>query len=363
MTTDLPPFLRACAGIPGDPGSPSGRVPVWFMRQAGRSLPEYRALRGSGTILDAIADPDLATELTLQPVRRYGVDAAILYSDIVVPAAAIGFGVDVAPGIGPVVEQPFRSRHDLARLRPLDPDADTPYVLDTVRALVRDLPPEVPLIGFAGAPFTVASYLIEGRPTRTWLGTKALMYGDEALWHDLMERLADLAIASLCSQIDAGCRAIQLFDSWAGALSPPDYERYVLPHSRRVFSEVAAAAGESFPRIHFGVGTGELLGLMADAGASVVGVDWRVPLDVARTRVPRGVALQGNLDPAVCAAPWEAVAAATRDVLARNAAHPGHVFNLGHGVLPELDPEVLAAVVELVHTEGRADGGDGPVAS
>lgn len=363
MTDVLPAFLRACAGIAAPPSAPSGRVPVWFMRQAGRSLPEYRALRGSGTILDAIADPELACELTLQPVRRYGVDAAILYSDIVVPAAAIGFGVDVAPGTGPVVELPFARAADLERLRPLDPEADTPYVLETVRALVRDLPPDVPLIGFAGAPFTVASYLVEGRPTRTWLKTKALMYGDEPLWHALMDRLADLAIASLRSQIEAGCRAIQLFDSWAGALSPPDYERYVLPHSRRVFTEVAGFAGEHLPRIHFGVGTGELLGLMADAGANVVGVDWRVPIDVARTRVPAGVALQGNLDPAVCAAPWDAVAAATRDVLTRNAGHPGHVFNLGHGVLPELDPEVLAAIVELVHAEGRADGGLGRAAS
>lgn len=340
------PFLRACAGLPGD------KVPVWFMRQAGRSLPEYRKLRGSGTILDAIADADLSTELTLQPVRRYGVDAAILYSDIVVPAAAIGFGVDVAPGTGPVVAEPFSGRGDLARLRPLEPDVDTPYVVQTVRNLCRDLPPEVPLIGFAGAPFTVASYLIEGKPSRNWLRTKALMHGDEPLWHDLMDRLADLAIVSLQSQVDAGARAIQLFDSWAGALSPMDYERFVLPHSKKVLHAVARPG---LPLIHFGVDTGELLGLMASAGATVMGVDWRVPLDAARTRVPAGVALQGNLDPAVCAAPWDAVAAATRDVLARNNGHPGHVFNLGHGVLPDLDPGVLAQVVELVHSEGRAD--------
>ena len=353
MTELLPPLLRACASEPGTPGTLSGRVPVWFMRQAGRSLPEYRALRGEGTILDAIADPELSCELTLQPVRRYGVDAAILYSDIVVPVAAIGFGVDVAPGTGPVVDQPFRSASDLDRLRPLEADLDTPYVLDTVRSVVAELPPEVPLIGFAGAPFTVASYLIEGRPTRTWLRTKALMHGDEALWHQLMDRLADLAIASMRSQIDAGARAVQLFDSWAGSLSPQDYERFVLPHSRKVFDEVARPG---LPLIHFGVDTGELLGLMASAGATVMGVDWRVPLDEARRRVPSGVALQGNLDPAVCAAPWEAVADAVRDVLRRNGGHPGHVFNLGHGVLPELDPEVLTRVVELVHAEGRADG-------
>jgi uroporphyrinogen decarboxylase len=348
----LPPFLRACRGLPG---GPDDRVPVWFMRQAGRSLPEYRAVRGSGSILDAIHDPELSAEITLQPVRRYGVDAAILYSDIVVPVAAIGFGVDVAPGVGPVVEQPFERAADLERLRPLDPEGDTPYVLETVRILAEELP--VPLIGFAGAPFTVASYLIEGRPSRTYAKTKALMHGEPAVWHQLMERLADLAIVSLRSQVDNGARALQLFDSWAGALAPPVYEEFVLPHSRRVFAEVADL---DVPRIHFGVGTGELLGLMADAGADVVGVDWRVPLDVARRRVPAGKALQGNLDPALVLAPQEVVDAAVRDVLARNAGHPGHVFNLGHGVLPETDPAVLERVVELVHTEGRCDGPAAP---
>jgi len=341
-------FLRACRGIAG---GPDDRVPVWFMRQAGRSLPEYREIRGSGSILDAIADPELSAEITLQPVRRYGVDAAILYSDIVVPVAAIGFGVDVAPNIGPVVERPFERAADLERLRPLEPDVDTPYVLETVRILARELP--VPLIGFAGAPFTVASYLIEGRPSRTHTRTKALMHGEPALWHALMDRLADLAIVSLRSQIVNGAAALQIFDSWAGALSPPDYERFVLPHSTRVFAEVADLG---VPRIHFGVGTGELLGLMAAAGADVVGVDWRVPLDVARTRVPSGVALQGNLDPALCFAPWEVVAEAVRDVLRRNAGAPGHIFNLGHGVMPETDPSVLERVVELVHAEGRCDG-------
>ena len=325
---------------------------MWFMRQAGRSLPEYRSIRGSGSILDAIADPELSAEITMQPVRRYGVDAAILYSDIVVPVAAIGFGVDVAPGVGPVVEQPFTRAADLERLRPLDPEADTPYVLETVRILARELP--VPLIGFAGAPFTVASYLIEGQPSRTYTRTKALMHGDTDLWHRLMERLTDLAIASLRSQVHNGAAALQVFDSWAGTLSAPDYERFVLPHSRRVFDGVADL---DVPRIHFGVGTGELLGIMAAAGADVVGVDWRVPIDVARTRVPAGVALQGNLDPALAFAPWDVVAEATRDVLARNAADPAYIFNLGHGVMPETDPTVLERVVELVHTEGRCDGG------
>jgi uroporphyrinogen decarboxylase len=325
------------------------------MRQAGRSLPEYRAVRGSGSILDAIRQPDLAAAITLQPVERYGVDAAILFSDIVVPVAAVGFGIDVAPGTGPVAPEPFAGRRDLDRLRPLDPEADTPYVLETVRILAKELPATVPLIGFAGAPFTVASYLVEGGPSRTYARTKALMHADPELWHALADRLADLAVASLRSQIDAGVRAVQLFDSWAGALSPPDYERFVLPHSRKVFAAVADAAPD-VPRIHFGVGTGELLTQLRAAGPDVVGVDWRVPLDTARRRLDGAVALQGNLDPALCLAPWPVVERQALDVLARNGGHPGHVFNLGHGVMPETDPGILAAVVTLVHERGRADG-------
>jgi uroporphyrinogen decarboxylase len=336
------PFLAACRAEPHD------TVPVWFMRQAGRSLPEYRAIRGEGSILDAIRQPDLAAEITLQPVRRYGVDAAILYSDIVVPVAAIGFGVDIAPGTGPVVAEPFRTRDDLRRLRPLDPEADTPYVLETVKTLVGEL--DVPLIGFAGAPFTVASYLIEGAPSRTYGRTKSMMHGDPELWFDLLDRLADLALASVRSQVEAGAQAVQLFDSWAGALAPPDYERFVLPASRKVFGGLADL---DVPRIHFGVSTGELLTLMGDAGADVVGVDWRVPLDEARRRVQPGKVLQGNLDPARCLGSVDDALEGARDVLVRNAGHPGHVFNLGHGVLPETDPDVLAAVVELVHREGK----------
>jgi uroporphyrinogen decarboxylase len=339
------PFLRACRGLPAE------RVPVWFMRQAGRSLPEYRALRGTGSILDAIKDPALSTEITLQPVRRYGVDAAILYSDIVVPAEAIGFGVEVEPGVGPVVEKPFTSEADLDRLRPYDPDTDAPYVGETVRNVVAELG-STPLIGFAGAPFTVASYLIEGRPSRTYGRTKAMLHGEPALFAALLDRLADMAIASLRAQVAAGASAFQLFDSWAGALSPDVYRDHVLPASAKVF---AALRDTGVPSIHFGVGTGELLGLMAEAGPDVVGVDWRVPLDVARERVP-GKAVQGNLDPAECLAPWEVVAERTRDVLRRNGGRPGHVFNLGHGVLPELDPDILGRVVDLVHEEGRTDG-------
>jgi uroporphyrinogen decarboxylase len=345
------PDLASAPLLQAARGRPASRVPVWFMRQAGRSLPEYRALRGEGSILDAIRDPALSAEITLQPVRRYGVDAAILYSDIVVPAHAIGFGVDVTPGLGPVVTEPFRSAADLDRLRPYEPDADAPYVTETVRLVVDELG-GTPLIGFAGAPFTVASYLIEGRPSRTYGQTKAMMHAEPALWHELLDRLADMAIASLLAQIDAGASAIQLFDSWAGALPPDVYEELVLPASAKV---LAAIEPTGVPRIHFGVGTGELLTLMGDAGADVVGVDWRVPLDVARDRVP-GKAVQGNLDPAVCLAPWKVVADRTRDVLRRNAGRPGHIFNLGHGVLPELDPGVLKEVVDLVHLEGRSDG-------
>ena len=321
------------------------------MRQAGRSLPEYHQVRGPGSILDAIAQPDVATEITLQPVRRYGVDAAILYSDIVVPVHAIGFGVDVAPGVGPVVERPFREAADLERLRPLEPDTDTPYVLETVRNLATELP--VPLIGFAGAPFTVASYLIEGRPSRTYGLTKRLMLGDPRLWYTLLDRLADIAIASLRSQVAAGARAVQLFDSWAGALDPHDYREYVLPASAKVF---AAVADLGVPRIHFGVMSGGLLEMMSDAGADVVGIDWRVPLDEARRRIGHDKALQGNLDPAAVLAGADIAVDRARAVLARNAGHPGHVFNLGHGVLPESDPGVLRAVVDIVHEEGTARG-------
>ncbi|HET7486449.1 MAG TPA: uroporphyrinogen decarboxylase [Acidimicrobiales bacterium] len=334
---DDAPFLRACRR------QPAAHVPVWFMRQAGRSLPEYRAVRGVGSILEVIRQPELAAEITLQPVRRYGVDAAILYSDIVVPVAAIGFGVDVVPGVGPVVAEPFAGKDDLARLRPLEPEADTPYVLETVRILAAEL--DVPLIGFAGAPFTVASYLIEGGPSRTYARTKALMHADPATWAALLDALADIALSSLRAQVAAGASAVQVFDSWAGALAPDDYAELVLPATRRIF---AGLGDLGVPSIHFGVGTGELLGLMAEAGPDVVGVDWRVPLDEARRRIRPTQAVQGNLDPALCLAPWDVLEAATRKVLARGGG-AGHVFNLGHGVLPETDPGVLERVVALVH--------------
>ncbi|MGH9082580.1 MAG: uroporphyrinogen decarboxylase [Acidimicrobiales bacterium] len=339
-------LVRACRA------EPVGHTPVWFMRQAGRSLPEYRAARGSGSILDAIADPELAAEITLQPVRRYGVDAAVLFSDIVVPVHAVGFGVDVEPGRGPVVAAPFRSPDDLRRLRPLEPASDVPHVTEAVRLVARELEgTDVALIGFAGAPFTVASYLVEGGPSRTFARVKSLMHTDPATWDALVDRLAAMAIAFLRAQVAAGASVVQLFDSWAGCLSPREYERFALPATARVLGD---AASLGVPTILFGVGTGELLAQMGNAGADVVGADWRVPLDEARRRIGPGRAVQGNLDPALCLAPWEVVAAETRDVLARAGAAPGHVFNLGHGVLPETDPGILGAVVDLVHAEGRA---------
>jgi uroporphyrinogen decarboxylase len=341
---DRPVLVRACLR------KPVGRTPVWFMRQAGRSLPEYRAARGEGSILSAIADAPLSAELTLQPVRRYGVDAAIVFSDIVVPLHAIGFGVEVEAGRGPVVAEPFRTEDDLARLRPFEPESDAPYVAETVRLVARELAGTgVALVGFAGAPFTVASYAVEGGPSRTFAKVKALMHGDPELWERLTTRLAAMAVASLRSQIVAGAVAVQLFDSWAGALAPQEYARYALPATRAVLEGIADLG---VPTILFGVGTGELLHLMGSAGADVVGVDWRVPLDEARRRVGDR-ALQGNLDPALCLAPWPVVAEAARDVLARadDGSGTGHVFNLGHGVLPETDPGVLGAVVDLVHAE------------
>jgi uroporphyrinogen decarboxylase len=340
-----PDLVRACRREPVD------RTPVWFMRQAGRALPEYRAARRDGPILAAIEDAALSAELTLQPVRRYGVDAAILFSDIVVPLYAIGFGVHIEQGRGPVVVQPFRSERDLDRLRPFEPDADAPYVGEAARLVAKDLAGTgVALIGFAGAPFTVASYAIEGGPSRTFARVKALMHSEPALWDRLTERLAAMAVASLRSQVAAGAQAVQLFDSWAGSLSPDEYERFALPATRAVFEAIADLG---VPSILFGVGTGELLAQMAGSGCTVVGVDWRVPLDEARRRTGGEHAVQGNLDPARCLAPRPVVEDAVREVLARadDGTGTGHIFNLGHGVLPETDPAMLAAVVELVHRE------------
>jgi uroporphyrinogen decarboxylase len=333
------PFIRACRR------EPVPYTPVWFMRQAGRSLPEYRRLREGISMLDSCTRPELVTEITLQPLRRYDVDAAILFSDIVVPLRAVGVDVDIKPGVGPVVGRPFRDSRDVSRLRSLE-SADVPYITEAVRSLVAELGGR-PLIGFAGGPFTLASYLIEGGPSKNHDRTKALMYGNPELWHALLGALAGIAISFLQVQIAAGASAVQLFDSWVGVVSPEDYRHAVLPHTSRIFAALASAG---VPRIHFGVGTGELLDLLGEAGADVVGVDWRIPLDTAARRVGSGKALQGNLDPAVLLAPWDVVQARAREVLVRGRAAEGHVFNLGHGVLPETSPDTLARLADLVHS-------------
>ncbi|MGV0717827.1 uroporphyrinogen decarboxylase [Mycolicibacterium sp. XJ662] len=352
MTTrrELPesPYLAAVSG------RKPNRVPVWFMRQAGRSLPEYRALRAKNTMMQACFDTELITEITLQPVRRHGVDAAILFSDIVVPLRASGIALDIVPDVGPVIDHPIRTIADVKAMKPLEPQQVT-AVTDAVQLLVKELG-EVALIGFAGAPFTLASYLIEGGPSRQHEHTKAMMFGETDTWHALMETLTDLTIAFLQAQVGAGVDAIQVFDSWAGTLSLADYRNYVLPHSTRVFTTLADAG---VPMTHFGVGTAELLGAMSEAvshgGPAVVGVDWRTSLTDAAARVKPGTALQGNLDPVVMLTGWPVVERAVRAVVedgrrAIDAGAAGHVFNLGHGVLPATDPGVITDVVELVHT-------------
>jgi len=314
------------------------------MRQAGRSLPEYRALREGVAMLDSCTRPELVVEITMQPVRRHGVDAAILFSDIVLPLKAVGVDLDIVPGTGPMVAKPFASLADVDRLRALEPD-DMPYIAESVGGLVGELS-GTPLIGFAGAPFTLASYLVEGGPSRDHARTKALMRSEPAVWHALLERLAAISAGFLRLQVDAGASAVQLFDSWAGTLSAADYATYVQPHSARVLSAVA-----DVPRIHFGVGTGEIMPLMGDAGADVVGVDWRVSLDAAVARLGGRLAVQGNLDPTVLMAPTEVVEAEAARVIAAGRSAPGHVFNLGHGVLPSTDPDAITRLVEFVHAQ------------
>lgn len=331
-------FLRACRR------EPVSHTPVWFMRQAGRSLPEYRRLREGTAMLDACATPDLVVEITMQPVRRYSTDAAIFFSDIVVPLKAIGIDLEIKPGVGPVVDSPIRDAAAVTALRPIEP-TDVPYITEAMQSLVKELD-DIPLIGFAGGPFTLASYLVEGGPSKNHDHTKAMMYGAPALWHDLMDRLTTITLGFLRIQVAAGASAVQLFDSWVGAVAPEDYRTHVLPYTSRIFDGLADLG---VPRIHFGVGTGELLGVMSEAGADVVGVDWRVPLDEAALRVGAGKALQGNLDPAILLAPWEVVEERARAILERGRVAEGHVFNLGHGVLPSTDPDQLARLTALVH--------------
>ena len=337
------PSLRDSAFLRAARGEPVPHTPVWFMRQAGRSLPEYRKLREGVPMLESCMRPDLVVEITLQPVRRYGVDAAIFFSDIVLPLKAVGVDLDIVPGVGPVVAKPVATLADVEAIPSLTPE-HVPYITESVRTLVAELG-ATPLIGFAGAPFTVASYLVEGGPSKEHAKTKALMFGAAEVWDALMRKIADISAAYLEVQVAAGASAVQLFDSWAGAMSPADYQTYVMPYSAAVLTRAGTLG---VPRIHFGVGTGELLGLMGEAGADVVGVDWRVPLDEAVRRVG-GRVVQGNLDPSLVFAPTDVMLERARDVLRRGASAPGHIFNLGHGVMPSTDPDQLARLTDFVH--------------
>ncbi len=334
-------LVRAYRGIRPE------RLPVWFMRQAGRSLPEYRELRVGNAMLDACLTPELASEITLQPVRRHAVDAAIFFSDIVIPVKLAGVEVEIVPGRGPVIEHPIRTAADVAALRPIDPDSLRP-IREAVAATVAQLG-TTPLIGFAGAPFTLASYLVEGGPSKDQQRARTLMFSDPHTWAALLNWCADVAGEFLRAQVEAGASAVQLFDSWVGSLSEVNYLRRVAPHSRRTLDHLR---GLDVPKVHFGVGSGEMLHAMYSVGADVMGVDWRIPLDEAERRLGGGVPLQGNIDPALLAAPWSILEAHVRDVVDRGRAAPSHVVNLGHGVPPDTDPDVLTRIVELVHSLG-----------
>jgi len=310
---------------------PTQRTPVWFMRQAGRILPEYRAIREHHTLLEICRLPDLCADVTLQPVARMPLDAAVLFSDIMLPLHAIGVELEIVDEVGPVIRHPVRNERDLDALRPLEPEQDIPFVLATIAELGRRLAGRIPVIGFAGAPFTLAAYLVEGRPSRDFIMVKSMMYEAPALWHQLMERLTGIITRYLHAQAQAGAGALQLFDSWVGTLGPDDYATFVAPYTARIF---AALRGTGLPLIHFGTGTGPLLPQMKDDGATVISVDWRVRLDEAWAAIGPQLGIQGNLDPAVLFAPPAYVRARVADVLARAAGRPGHIFNLGHGLHP-----------------------------
>ena len=323
------------------------RRPVWFMRQAGRSLPEYRKVREKYDLFAICQKPELCAEVTIQPVRRLGVDGAVLFADIMLPVA-FGLGVDLqlVDGIGPVVQQPIRTRHDIDRLQLRTPAESVPFVLDTIRLLRRELDPAVAVIGFSGAPFTLAGYLIEGKPSREFLITKGLMYAEPDVWEALMARLSALVLDYLLAQVEAGAQVVQVFDSWVGCLSPMDYRRYVLPHMTRIFAGLQRAGA---PSIHFGTGTAGILTLMREAGGDVIGLDWRVDLGDAWRMVGYDRAIQGNLDPALLLGPWPVIEDGARRVIEAAGGRPGHIFNLGHGVLPDTPVEHLQRLVEFVH--------------
>ena len=330
---------------------PVDATPVWFMRQAGRCLPEYRALRERHDFLTVATTPELAARATLMPVERFGVDGAVLFADIMLPLAGMGVPFEISPNVGPVIPSPIRTAADVDRLRVVEPEEGTPYVLEALRLVRGELGARAALLGFAGAPFTIACYLVEGRASREYPRTKALMYGEPLVWHRLMAALTEVVIRYLKGQIAAGADAVQLFDSWLGLLGPESYEAFVLPYTRRIFAALRGLA----PTIHFSTGTASLLDLIAGTGCDIVSVDWRLPLDAAWARIGPDRGIQGNLDPTLLLAPWSAVETGARDVLRRAAGRPGHIFNLGHGILPETDPDALARLVALVHGEGRVE--------
>jgi uroporphyrinogen decarboxylase len=323
-------------------------TPVWFMRQAGRTLPRYREIRKQFSLFEVCRRPELCAEVTLEPVERHGVDAAVMFADIMLPVLGMGVAVDLVDGVGPVIERPVASLEDVRALRVPEPEEAVPFVLEAVRLVREELPDEKALIGFCGGPFTVAGYLIEGRPTRDFVKTKRCMYGSPEVWHELMTRLTETFLRYVRAKVDAGADAIQLFDSWVGALSVDDYEEFVAPYSERILGGVAA------PTIHFGTGTAHLLEAMAAAGGDVIGLDWRVPLDHGWDRVGHDRGIQGNLDPALLLGPWDRVEASVDAILGAAGGQPGHIFNLGHGVLPETDPDALRRLRELVHERTRA---------
>ena len=324
---------------------PADRTPVWFMRQAGRCLPEYRALREKHDFLTLARTPELAVEATLMPVDRFGVDGAVLFADIMLPLEGMGIPFEIRPGVGPVIEQPILTMADVERIRVVDPEEGTPYVLEALRLLRRELGDRAVALGFAGAPFTIACYLVEGRPTKEYPLTKALMYGQPDVWHALMAKITGVTIRYLQGQVAAGADVVQLFDSWLGLLDSASYRQFVQPYTARIF----AALKEQVRTVHFSTGTVQLLADIRDAGPDIVSVDWRLPLDDAWAVLGEGMGIQGNLDPALLMAPWPVVEAASRDILRRAGGRPGHVFNLGHGIMPQTDPDQLARVVALVH--------------
>ncbi len=337
-------FLRACRREPVDV------TPVWFMRQAGRYMAEYRALRQKHTLLEIVAQPELACEVTLQPVRL-GVDAAILFADILLILTPMGAPFSFAKGEGPVVHAPVRTREDIDKLRLFEPAEDLGHVMEAIRLLRRELDGKTPLIGFAGAPFTVASYLVEGGKSRDYRLTKQLMWSDEASWTALMEKVSEVTRRYLRAQIDAGAQAVQLFDSWVGSLSVADYTRYVQPHVRSILQDVMTAG---VPVIHFGTGTSHLLEAQRDAGGHVIGVDWRIPLDQAWDVIGHDKAIQGNLDPLLLCAPPEVARPQAERILQQAGGRPGHIFNLGHGIVPETPVAHVQAMVDVVHAYNHA---------